>query len=315
MRLVFMGTPDFAVATLQALLKSDHQIVAVYSQPPRPSGRGKKNLPSPVQKLAEKSGIPVFTPLNFKAREDRDRFFQHQADAAIVAAYGLILPGTILAAPRLGCINVHASLLPRWRGAAPLHRAIEAGDTETGVCIMQMEKGLDTGPVFRCVKTPISSDMTTGDLHDILAISGGQALLDVLGELEAGKGQVRPQSSQGVTYARKVEKEDALINWDQSAAHVDCHIRSMTPWPGAFSHYAGDRVKILGGHPSVYPVDYSGDTLPGQLLNDTGLVACGDGAYQITRLQRPGREAQSIEVFLLGHALAAGTYLDLKSDR
>ncbi len=300
MKVVFMGTPDFAVPTLEALLETQ-DVVAVYSQPPRPAGRGHREQLSPVHKLAEARGIPVHTPKSLKREDAQRTFAAHTADIAVVAAYGLILPPPVLSAPRLGCVNVHASLLPRWRGAAPIQRAILAGDTETGVCLMKMEAGLDTGPVFTCRRVPIDARTTAGALHDRLAALGGDMIRENLPAIESGALVPEPQSKDGVTYAAKIERAETRIVWREPADAVVRQINGFAPVPGAWSEAGGARLKILGAH-----VD-SGRGEAGMVLDDALLVACGSGAIRIDTIQEAGRKPLAAKEFLRGHAVAAGT--------
>ena len=289
MKIVFMGTPDFAVPVLDALMK-DHQIVAVYTQPPRPAGRGKADRPSPVHVRADELGLPVRHPVNLKSAGLQSDFAALGADIAVVVAYGLILPQPVLDAPRLGCLNIHASLLPRWRGAAPIHRAIMAGDAETGICIMQMAAGLDTGPVLLRATTQIGAEDTTADLHDRLSYMGARMICDALKKLPLPP---TPQSDQGVTYATKIEKSEARIDWTQSAVKVDRQIRGLSPFPGAWCTIAGERVKFLRSRRA------SGQGQPGRRLH--GLtVACKDGAIEVTMAQREGKRAMLAKEFLNG---------------
>lgn len=308
LRIVFMGTPDFAVATLQALAAAGHDIVAVYSQPPRPAGRrGLELQKSPVHLAAEALGIPVFTPLNFKAEEDRAAFEAHAADVAVVVAYGLLLPEPVLAAPRLGCFNGHASLLPRWRGAAPIQRAIMAGDAQTGVMVMKMDKGLDTGPVALTVEVPITAETTAGSLHDTLMQAGATLMVEAMDQLEAGTLALKPQSEKGVTYAAKIDKAECHVDFSLSARTVDSHIRGLAPFPGAwFELPVGDkaeRVKVLGCELA------EGAGEPGTALDDAGRIACGEAAVRLTRLQKAGGKPLAIDDFLRGTPLPAGTRL------
>ena len=281
MRVVFMGTPDFSVPVLDALVEAGHDVVCAYSQPPRPAGRGKKDRPSPVHARAEALGIPVRHPVNFKDAADVAAFADLNADVAVVVAYGLILPQSLLDAPKHGCLNIHASLLPRWRGAAPIHRAIMAGDAETGVCIMQMEAGLDTGPVLMKQTTAIGAEETTGQLHDWLSDMGAKLIVKALADLAELTAQVQPDD--GVTYAAKIDKAEAAIDWSEPAEVIDRKIRGLSPFPGAWCEINGERVKLLGSK----LVEGSGDA--GQIL-DGFTVACGTGAVEITRLQRSGKK-------------------------
>ncbi len=301
MRVVFMGTPDFSVPVLQALVAAGHEVVAVYCQPPRPAGRGKKQRPSPVQKTAEALGLPVYCPLNFKAEADRDAFAAHRADVAVVVAYGLILPQAILDLPAQGCLNIHASLLPRWRGAAPIHRALMAADTQTGVCIMQMDAGLDTGPVLMREATDISASDTTAVLQGRLSDMGAALIVTAL----AGLGDLTPvaQSTDGVTYAAKITKAEAAVDWSRSARDVDCHIRGLSPFPGAWTLIGGERVKL------VLSAQTAGSGPAGQVLDDGLSVACGTGAVRLLRLQRAGKGAMDTGDFLRGFEVTTGTIL------
>ncbi|MBL1436220.1 MAG: methionyl-tRNA formyltransferase [Rhodobacteraceae bacterium] len=300
MRIVFMGTPDFSVSVLEALHGAGHEIVAVYSQPPRRAGRGKKARPSPVQNCAEGLVLPVFTPLNFKDEFDRAAFAAHNADIAVVVAYGLILPQTVLDMPAKGCLNIHASLLPRWRGAAPIQRAIMAGDKKTGVCIMQMEAGLDTGPVIARREIEILVNDTAASLHDRLAEIGMSLIVEVLA---SGKFSAEPQSDQGVTYASKIDKSEAKIDWSQSAQAIDRQIRGLSPFPGAWCEMNGERVKLLGC------VVADGEGLAGEALNGEFKIACGQGAVQLLKLQRAGKGPMDAAVFSRGFPLLKGEKL------
>ena len=281
MRVIFMGTPDFSVPVLDALVNAGHDVVAVYSQPPRPAGRGKKDRPSPVQARAEALGLTVHHPVSVRTEEAQAVFASHDADIAVVVAYGLILPQVILDTPTHGCLNIHASLLPRWRGAAPIHRAIMAGDAETGVCIMQMEAGLDTGPVLLREATPIASAETTGSLHDRLSAMGAGLVIEALSRLPELTPEAQPE--EGVTYAAKIDKAEARVDWDRPASDVANHICGLSPFPGAWCDVAGERVKL---HVAKV-VDGAG--APGTVL-DGFTVACVDGAVRITRAQRPGKK-------------------------
>ncbi|MFK7754288.1 MAG: methionyl-tRNA formyltransferase [Sedimentitalea sp.] len=301
MRLVFMGTPAFSVPVLDALVEAGHEVLAVYSQPPRPAGRGKKDRPSPVQARAEAIGLPVRHPTTLKTPESQDDFAALSADIAVVVAYGLILPSPVLEAPRHGCLNVHASLLPRWRGAAPIHRAIMAGDAATGVCIMQMEQGLDTGPVLMRGETDIAPSDTTDTLHDRLSQMGAQLMVQTLGQLADLTPQ--PQPDAGVTYASKIDKSEAQIDWSLSAVEIDRKIRGLSTFPGAWCDINGQRVKLLGSQLA------DGAGAPGQVLNDALTVACGSGAVRLTRLQRAGKSAQDSATFQRGWPVPAGSQL------
>lgn len=291
MRLVFMGTPDFSVPALDALCDAEHDVVAVYTQPPRPAGRGKKDRPTPVHIRAEALGIDVRHPKSLKSVQAQEEFAALNADVAVVVAYGLILPQAVLDAPKRGCLNIHASLLPRWRGAAPIHRAIMSGDARTGVAIMQMEAGLDTGPVLLEGETQIKPDETTGDLHDRLSAMGGDLITKALADLD--NLTPRPQPEDGVTYASKINKAEARIDWSKSATEVDRLIRGLSPFPGAWCEIGGERVKLLRS------VVADGSGAPGHHLGDF-IVACGEGAIKVHQAQRPGKRAMNTDEFLRG---------------
>ncbi|SIT19914.1 methionyl-tRNA formyltransferase [Insolitispirillum peregrinum] len=306
MRVVFMGTPDFAACALDAVVSAGHQVVAVYSQPPRPAGRGQKERPSPVQARAEALGLEVRTPTSLRTVEAQQDFAALQADIAVVAAYGLILPQAILDAPRLGCINIHGSLLPRWRGAAPIQRAIMAGDAESGITIMQMEAGLDTGPMLTRESLPITPTTTAASLHDQLAEMGARMVVEALDGLAAGRLTATPQPAEGVTYAAKIDKAEAHIDWSRPASDVARHINGLSPFPGAWCEVNGERVKILlaeqvAGHSTA---------AAGTLVDERLLIACGDGgAVRLLRLQRSGKAPLEAEALLRGWSLPAGTVL------
>lgn len=306
MRVVFMGTPDFAACALDAVVAAGHQVVAVYSQPPRPAGRGQKERPSPVQARAEALGLEVRTPTSLRTVEAQQDFAALQADIAVVAAYGLILPQAILDAPRLGCINIHGSLLPRWRGAAPIQRAIMAGDAESGITIMQMEAGLDTGPMLTRESLPITPTTTAASLHDQLAEMGARMVVEALDGLAAGRLTATPQPAEGVTYAAKIDKAEAHIDWTRPASDVARHINGLSPFPGAWCEVNGERVKILlaeqvAGHSTA---------AAGALVDERLLVACGDGGtVRLLRLQRSGKAPLEAEALLRGWSLPAGTVL------
>ncbi|UOA28403.1 methionyl-tRNA formyltransferase [Pseudosulfitobacter sp. DSM 107133] len=301
MRIIFMGTPDFSVPVLDALVEAGHEIAAVYCQPPRPAGRGKKDRPTPVHARAGALGLEVRHPVSLKSAEAQAEFAALQAEVAVVVAYGLILPQAILDAPARGCLNIHASLLPRWRGAAPIHRAIMAGDAETGVCIMQMEAGLDTGPVLLREATPIGMSETTAQLHDRLSALGAAAVVQALAQLDGLHPQAQPED--GVTYAHKIDKAEAALDWSRDAVEVDRQIRGLSPFPGAWFERDAVRIKVLGSRLA----EGQGDA--GVVLDDALRVACGSGAVQLTRLQKAGRGAQDASEFLRGNALPAGTQL------
>ncbi|WP_299612870.1 methionyl-tRNA formyltransferase [uncultured Tateyamaria sp.] len=301
MRLIFMGTPDFSVSALDALHSAGHEIVCVYTQPPRPAGRGKKDRPSPVQVRAEALGLQVRHPVSLRNEAAQAEFAALNADIAVVVAYGLILPQPILDAPTHGCLNIHASLLPRWRGAAPIHRAIMAGDTKTGVCIMQMEAGLDTGPVLMREATRIGPDETTAVLHDRLAEIGAELIVKTLAQLPDLSAMAQPE--EGVTYAHKIDKAEAAIDWSRDAVEVDRQIRGLSTFPGAWVEHDGVRIKVLGSELA------DGQGTPGTLLDAALTVACGTGAVRLTRLQRAGKGAQDAEVFLRGMPMTKGMQL------
>lgn len=308
MRIIFMGTPDFAVPALKALAEQ-HEICAVYCQPPRPAGRGKKPRPSPVQAAAQALGLALRHPPTLREPAAQEEFAALGADLAVVVAYGLILPRPVLSAPRLGCLNIHASLLPRWRGAAPIHRAVMAGDTETGVCIMQMDAGLDTGPVLLREATDIGTEETTGELHDRLAAMGARLItvaLERLGELRP-----QPQPEAGVTYAAKIGKDEARIDWAQPAQAVARHVNGLSPFPGAWCETPAGRLKLLRAR--VAEAETDGEGVPGCVLagspGDVLRVACADGAVEITQAQRAGRQPMPAGELLRGLALPAGTTL------
>lgn len=300
MRIAFMGTPDFAVPTLEALVAAGHDIVAVYCQPPRRAGRGKALLSSPVQKRAEALGLMVRHPVSLKSEEEQAAFAALGLDAAIVAAYGLILPQPILDAPVHGCLNVHASLLPRWRGAAPIHRAILAGDETTGVTIMQMERGLDTGPMLATVETVVDGK-TGGALTAELAEKGAALMAEVLAGI--GGYMPVPQPDAGVTYAAKIDKAEARIDFTRSAVEVERQVRAFNPTPGAFFELGGERIRIL----AATPVATSGS--PGRVVDDGLTIACGEGAIQATSVQRAGRGVMTAAELLRGFAIPAGTVI------
>lgn len=301
LRIVFAGTPEFAARHLQALLDSEHSIVAVYTQPDRPSGRGQKLTPSPVKQLAAQHGIPVLQPLNLRSAQAQQELAQFNADLMVVVAYGLILPQAILDTPRLGCINSHASLLPRWRGAAPIQRAIEAGDSETGITVMQMEAGLDTGPMLLKVSTPILATDTGGSLHDRLATLGPDAVLKAIQGLIDGSLTPEKQLDGLATYAHKLNKQAALIDWHKPAAQLDCQIRAMSPWPVCHTLLAGETLKVHAAELA------EGQGQAGEILSADRnglLVACGEQALRLTQLQLPnGRALAFSDLLNSRHAL------------
>lgn len=303
LRLVFMGTPDFAVPVLDAFLKNGDEIVAVYSQPPRPAGRGQKLTPSPVQAFAEKNGLMVRHPVSLKTPEAQTEFAALNADAAIVVAYGLLLPKPILEAPKYGCFNLHASLLPRWRGAAPIQRALMAGDTETGVCAMQMDIGLDTGPVLLRETVPITPRMTVAELHDELVRVGTPLMVRAVHGFAKGEIAPQAQAAEGVTYAAKLLKDEGRIDWTKPAIEIDRAVRALNPGIGTHFEIAGERIKLLAAEP------VAGNGAAGVALDDAGTIACGDGALRLVKLQRPGKTPVAIGDFLRGLPLPRGAVL------
>ena len=313
LRIVFMGTPQFSVPTLAELQAAGHDIVAVYSQPPRPAGRGMAETKSPVHQFAEASGIPVFTPKSLKPSEAQAAFRAHDADVAVVVAYGLLLPQAILDAPREGCFNCHASLLPRWRGAAPIQRAIMAGDAETGAMVMKMDIGLDTGPVCLAERIAIGADMTAGALHDALSLSGAQLMVRAMAALERGSLTFTPQPSEGVTYAAKIDKSEAKIDFSKPAAEVHNLVRGLSPFPGAWFDMtlaAGktERVKVLAS--SRAGARPAGDAAPGKVLDSDLWVACGDGqSVRLVAVQRAGKTAVDTAAFVRGVPGLVGSIL------
>jgi methionyl-tRNA formyltransferase len=307
MRVVFMGTPVFASGLLQELYDRGHEIVAVYTQPPRPAGRGMELKTSPVHLLAEKLGLKVFTPKSLRSSEEQAAFAALKTDVAVVAAYGLILPREILDAPKHGCLNLHGSLLPRWRGAAPIQRAIMAGDAESGVGVMRMEEGLDTGPVAMEARVPILPEMTAGELHDALAARGAPLMADALEALEKGALVFTPQDEAKALYAAKIDKSEARLDWRWPAKALHDHVRGLTPFTGAF--FEGDlgrgreRVKVLATRLEA------GQGQPGEALDDEGLIACGEGALRLLRVQRAGKGAMDFAEFSRGRSLRRGAKL------
>ena len=307
LRIAFMGSPDFAVPALAELLARGHDVACVYAQPPRPAGRGQSLRKTPVHAFAEARGIEVRTPKSLKRAPEQEAFAALDLDIAAVVAYGLILPKPILEAPKHGCINLHGSLLPRWRGAAPIQRALMAGDAVTGVQAMRMEEGLDTGAVILGVSTPIEADDTAQTLHDRMAALGAPLLADAVAQIESGNAVETPQAAEGVTYASKIDPAEARIDWTKSAREVDCHIRGLSPFPGAWFEWPGEagpvRVKALLSRVGI------GGGRPGELLDDSLLVACGSGAVRLLRVQREGRQAMDVGDFLRGSPIAAGVVL------
>jgi methionyl-tRNA formyltransferase len=303
--LAFMGTPEFAATILEALIAAGHRLRAVYTQPPRPAGRGHRLQPSPVQELAEQHGIVVRCPTTLRDAEMQAAFAALDIDAAVVAAYGLILPPQILAAPRLGCLNVHASLLPRWRGAAPIQRAILAGDPETGVTIMQMDAGLDTGPILLEAAVPIEPDTTGGGLSETLAALGARLILRALDGIAHGSLKARPQPSDGVTYAAKLQRDEAWLDWKKGADALERQVRAFDPWPGAFFAANGERIRVLAA--TIVPGEAAAP--PGTVLDERLTIACGAGQLRPLRVQRAGRGVLDTAAFLRGFRLPPGTVL------
>jgi len=312
LRLIFMGTPDFAVPTLVEIIGRGHDVVAVYTRAPRPAGRGMALTPSPVEREARRFGLPVLTPKSLKGADEQQEFRAHGADAAVVVAYGLILPKPVLEAPPLGCFNLHASALPRWRGAAPINRAIMAGDTETAVMVMRMDETLDTGPIALAERVSIGPDMTAGDLHDRLAPLGADLMVRALAALERDALTLTPQADTGITYAAKIEKAETRIDWRLPWKTVHDHCRGLSPFPGAWCEIGGDggdggkppaRVKVLR------TTKGAGSGAPGTVLDDRLTIACGDSAVRIIELQRAGKAPMSAEEFLRGTAVNPGMVL------
>jgi methionyl-tRNA formyltransferase len=301
MRLIFMGTPDFSVPALDALVAAGHEIAGVYTRAPQPAGRGQQPRPSPVQARAERLGLPVRTPAGFRDAGERAAFAALGAELAVVVAYGLILPQAVLSAPARGCLNIHASLLPRWRGAAPIQRALMAGDRETGVSIMQMEAGLDTGPVLMREAIPIGPQDTAGTLHDALKTLGARLVVEAIAGLDDLV--AAPQPEAGVSYAKKIDKAEARVDWTRPAAEVDRLVRGLSPYPGAWAEIGGERVKLL------LSAVAEGAGAPGTVLDDRLTVACGQGAVRLLRLQRAGRAPAEAAELLRGFPVAAGQRL------
>jgi methionyl-tRNA formyltransferase len=304
LRLIFMGTPDFAVPTLRAIVAQGHAVVAVYTRAPKPAGRGMALSPTPVGEEARKCNLPVFTPGSLRSADQQAAFRAHGADAAVVVAYGLILPPPVLQATKLGCFNVHASLLPRWRGAAPINRAIMAGDRESGVTVMKMDEGLDTGAMAMTERVPIGVDTTAGDLHDVLAERGADLMVRALSALERNALQLTPQPSDGVIYAVKIDKGETRIEWGKPWRNVHDHIRGLSPFPGAWCEMgSAGRVKILR------TTKGEGAGAPGTVLDDHLTIACGEGALRVVQLQRSGKQPMNADDFLRGVPIRAGARL------
>ena len=304
LRLVFMGTPDFAVPTFAEIVGSGHDVAAVYTRAPQPAGRGMAERPSPVAREAERFKLPIFAPKSLKGPDAAEAMRAHGADAAVVVAYGLILPKAVLDVFPLGCFNLHASLLPRWRGAAPIHRAIMAGDKETGVMAMKMEEGLDTGPIAMAERVAIAPDMTTGELHDRLAPIGAKLMLVALSALERGSLQLTPQPADGATYATKIDKGETRIDWTKPWHAVHDHCRGLSPFPGAWFEFgSAGRVKVLR------TTKGEGRGAPGTVLDDKLTIACGEGAVRLIELQRAGKQPMQADEFLRGTSMPRGTVL------
>jgi methionyl-tRNA formyltransferase len=303
LRLVFMGTPDFAVPTLAEIVGAGHEVAAVYTRAPKPAGRGMEARRSPVHAFAEQVGIPVETPATLKTPDAVERLQAHAPEVVVVVAYGMILPRAILDVPPLGCLNLHGSLLPRWRGAAPIQRAVMAGDAETGVMVMRMEEGLDTGPVAMAERIAIPPEATSVDLHDRLARLGADLMHRALGALERGGLSFKAQPAEGVTYAAKIGKAEARIDWARPARAVHDHVRGLSPFPGAFFEHGGERVKVLRSR--VAP----GAGAPGAVLDDALTIACGEGAVRLLEVQRAGKQPMAAEAFLRGMTIPPGTIL------
>jgi methionyl-tRNA formyltransferase len=300
MRLIFMGTPDFAVPSLVELAARGHEIAAVYTRAPKPAGRGMDVQHTPVEQEARRLALAVHTPRSLKDEEAQAAFRAHNADAAVVVAYGLILPKSVLEAPRLGCFNIHASLLPRWRGAAPINRAIMAGDTESGITIMKMDEGLDTGAMTMVERVPIGADITAGDLHDVLSRLGADLMLRALAAAERGSLTLTPQPDKGVTYAEKISKSETRIDWSKPWKQVHDHIRGLSPFPGAWFEIDGARIKALRSTKG------EGSGAAGTALDDKFTIACGTGAVRLTQVQRAGKEPMSADELLRGTPVKSG---------
>ncbi len=307
MKLVYMGTADFAVPALRALAGSDHEVCAVYTQPARPAGRGMRRRPSAIERAAAALDLPIQTPITLKGGEPKETLAGYDADLAIVAAYGLILPPSILATPKLGCINLHGSCLPRWRGAAPIQRAILAGDRESGVTIIQMEAGLDTGPILAMERVPMDDTTTAQILHDRLAVLAAEMVVPIVDQLGLGTVEPVTQPEEGVVYAHKIDKSEGRIDWTRSAQEIDRQIRAFTPWPGCWTALDDQRLRVLTGKP--IPKDGGHDVQPGAVTGENLTIACGEGAYRIERLQRAGGKPMTASDFLRGYPMPPATIL------
>ncbi|MCC7017058.1 MAG: methionyl-tRNA formyltransferase [Rhodospirillales bacterium] len=303
LNLVFMGSAEFGLPALKALLAAGHRIKAVYAQPPKPAGRGQREQPCPVHAAALDLGLAVKTPITLRPAAEHEAFVRLAADAAVVAAYGLILPRPILEAPRFGCLNIHASLLPRWRGAAPIQRAILAGDSETGVTIMQMDEGLDTGGILLAEEIPIGGTATAGELHDALSLLGAKLIVRALEGVAAGTLKPRPQPGRGAVYAAKLARDEGRLDWRKPASDLARAVRALAPWPGTWFEKDGERIKVLGAEA------VSGAGEPGTVLDSAPTIACGEGALRLRKLQRAGRAAMAASEFLRGFPLPPGTVL------
>ena len=307
LKLVYMGTADFAVPALLALAQSRHEVVAVYTQPARPAGRGMKARPSPIERAAVRLGLPVLTPVTLKEATARATFASFKADLAVVAAYGLLLPQAILDIPRLGCINLHGSSLPRWRGAAPIQRAILAGDQATGVTIIQMEAGLDTGPMLAMEPVPIGATTSAQQLHDRLAELAATMVVPMVDRFAMGEVEATAQPDKGAVYAHKIEKSEGHVDWRQSAVMIDRQVRALTPWPGCWTELDDQRLRVLSGVPGLDEPAHA--ARPGTVLDDALTVACGEGVFRITKLQRAGGKPMISSDFLRGFPIPSGTRL------
>jgi methionyl-tRNA formyltransferase len=304
-KVVFMGTPDFAVPALKALIEKGYDVVCVYSQPPRPAGRGHKVIKSPVHLIAEEHSIEIRTPTSLKSADEQKKFSDLNADIAVVAAYGLLLPTQILEGTKNGCINIHSSILPRWRGAAPIHRAIEAGDKETGVCIMQMDEGLDTGPIIHKREIPLLPRTTGQELHDQLADLGATLLIECLDDYIKGKIKPTAQPSEGITYAKKLKKQEGQLDWTQSADVLLRRLWAFTPWPGVWFEHQGKRFKVI----EAKIEEHHSKATPGLVLDDTLSIACGTGVFKPLVIQKEGARPLPVDEFLHGYTIPKGTQL------